>query len=95
MSATIETKIHVAHAAELCVTTGDWPGPSGEFVEVLAGELRDSGGNVLFEGSADDCVREKGKYTQGFRAGLRLCPTKWRRTENEICASDYSWSYAS
>lgn len=47
-------------------------GPTGDFAEVLEGEVRDAGGNVLFAGSAADCVSEAAKY----RLRVQCWPTK-------------------
>jgi hypothetical protein len=85
------TATYLTHAAELVVTTGEFPGPTGEFVEVL----RDAAGNVLFAGDADGCVAELKSYVSGVRSALRLRPTEWRRVAGEVAGADYTWGYAS
>lgn len=80
------TTFHLTHAAELCNLTG----PTGEFVEVVRGEVRDHGGSVLFAGTADECVAER----RGWRVPTRLVPTEWRRVSGEVGGADYTWSYA-
>lgn len=79
------TEIHVRHASEIC----DHDGPTGEFAEVLAGEVCDWGGNVLFAGTPDDCVREQAKY----RIPTGLVPTKTRKLADgeRIAGADVTW----
>lgn len=50
--------IHVTAICEIWTTEG----PTGDFAEVLEGEVRDAGGNVLFSGAAVECVKEAAKY---------------------------------
>lgn len=75
--------IHLAHAAELYTTSG----PTGRYVEVIRGEVRDYGGNVLFAGSADDCVRDSGEW----KLPTRLVPTEWREVAGDVVGADNHW----
>lgn len=77
------TSYHLTHAAELCSTAG----PTGRFVEVLAGEVRDHGGNVLFSGTADECV------AQQFLFPVRFVPTEWRDVPGEVAGADHTWQW--
>lgn len=79
------TGIHLTHAAELW-TDGDNPGPTGRYVEVLAGEVRDYGGNLLFAGSADECVTAATGTTP-----TRLVPTKWLAVAADYVEADNVW----
>jgi hypothetical protein len=74
---------HQTHAAEIYHLDG----PTGDFAEVLRGDVRDHGGNVLFSGSADECVAEAASY----RIPVRLVPTEWRRVAGEVVGADYHW----
>lgn len=85
MAATIT--YHLAHAAEIYSADPSGPGPTGEFAEVIRGEVRDHGGNVLFAGSADECVRQ----AAAWRIPVRLVPTEWRRVELEVSGADHHW----
>lgn len=62
------TAIHLAHAAEIFTAAG----PTGNVAEVLRGEVRDYGGNVLFAGTADECVANRATW----RIPTRLVPTE-------------------
>lgn len=74
---------YLKHAAEIW-TNG---GPTGDFAEVLEGQLQDAGGNVLFSGSADACVAEKPSY----RIPTKLVPTKWIKVVGDVADADHSW----
>jgi hypothetical protein len=80
------TGVHVPHAADIWVL-GDYPGPTGQSAEVLAGEVQDHGGNVLFAGTADGCVAEQAKW----RMPTRLVPTRWRLVDAEFVDADVMW----
>ncbi len=69
------------HAAEVWAGMPD-PGPTGDYAEVTAGEVRDEGGNVLFSGTADDCVREKRRLGR-LAIKARLVPTEWRNVGDD------------
>jgi len=75
------TAIHLTHAAELYATDG----PTGDHVEVLRGEVQDYGGNVLFAGTADECVAQK------HRIPTRRVPTEWRKVAGEVAGADHTW----
>lgn len=75
------TTIYLTHAAEIYALDG----PTGEHAEVVRGEVRDHGGNVLFAGTADECVEQK------FRIPTRLVPTEWNRVEGEVAGADHLW----
>lgn len=78
--------IWLTHAAEVCDATG----PTGRLVSVVAGEVRDYGGNVLFAGPADKCVRKRA----GYRIPTRLVPTETRPVAGDVAGADTTWSYA-
>lgn len=80
------TSIWLTHAAEVC----DADGPTGRYVEVVAGEVRDYGGNVLYAGTADACVRKRTRY----RTPTRLVPTETRPVAGHVAGADVTWSYA-
>ena len=75
------TTTYLTHAAELYATDG----PTGEHVEVLRGQVEDYGGNVLFAGTADECVAKK------FRVPTRRVPTEWRKVAGDVAGADYTW----
>jgi hypothetical protein len=77
------TAIHLDHAAEIW-SGGNSPGPTGKFAHVLRGEVRDYGGNVLFAGTADQCVRQR-------KRGLpvRLVPTEWEKVDGDVAGADH------
>jgi hypothetical protein len=77
------SSFHLTHAAEIYAHDG----PTGDFAEVIAGQVQDNGGNVLFAGSADACVRERA----GYRIPTRLVPTEWRRVAGEVSGADHQW----
>lgn len=62
---------HLDHAAEVYANDG----PTGSLVEVIRGDVRDYGNNVLFSGSAEECVSKK------FRVQTRLVPTEWKKSD--------------
>ncbi|GIW81508.1 MAG: hypothetical protein KatS3mg105_3315 [Gemmatales bacterium] len=74
---------HFGHVAEVW-TNG---GPTGEFVEVLEGEIQDYGGNTLFKGTADSVFRRQKR----FRIPTVLVPTKWRRHQGWYVTGDNIW----
>lgn len=79
---------YATHAAELCANDG----PTGEFVEVLAGEIRDAGGNILFAGTADECIAYQEQFIDN---NYRMrCPTSVKKSKVEISGSDFLWGYA-
>jgi hypothetical protein len=82
--------IHVKHAAELWAVDG----PTGEMVEVLAGEVCaagcGAGRGVLFRGTADECDAEAKTY----RIPVTLNPTEWKRHPEEISGCDRLWQAA-
>jgi len=82
--ATDKTTLWLKHAAEVVNNEG----PTGNFVEVLTGEVQDYGGNVLFAGSADECVAEK------WRIPTRLVPKTTRKVNAEVAGADHLWGYA-
>ena len=87
MTATI---YHVPHAAETCETDG----PTGDWVEVVAGEIRDAGGNVLFAGTADECVTHQAGYVSGIyteRWPTKTVPLPGGTVE---CDCDHLWEMA-
>lgn len=71
------------HATELY----DRHGPTGHFVTVLAGQVVDYGGNVLFEGTAAECAEAQTR----FRIPTQLNPTKVRRDSDEWESSLAKW----
>ncbi|TXH51885.1 MAG: hypothetical protein E6Q97_17555 [Desulfurellales bacterium] len=71
------------HVTEIC----DRHGPTSRFVTVLEGQVIDAGGNVLFEGFADECVEAQ----QRFRIPTQLNPTKVRRDSDEWESSLAKW----
>lgn len=80
--------LHVEHAAEVC----DRNGPTGRFVIVTRGEIQDHGGNVLFRGTAAECVRAR----IGWRVPTVLVPTETREpADGEVSGADNTWSYTS
>lgn len=81
------TTYSVKHAAELCGLDG----PTGELVEVVLGTVEDEGGNVLFRGTADDCV----EFSQRWRGSTRLIPSSWRRLDGPIAFGENEWCSAS
>ncbi len=83
------TAYHLTHAAEIYgpATSLDNAGPTGEWAEVTAGEVRDYGGNVLFSGTADECVRERAEW----RIPTRLVPTAWEKFAGDVCGCDHEW----
>jgi hypothetical protein len=79
--------VHVPHAADIWAT-GDCPGPTGQWAEVLFGEVRDHGGNVLFSGTPDECVA----VCKSWRGGpVRLVPAQWRRVDAEFVDAGVLW----
>lgn len=77
------SEIYLDHAAELWTNQG----PTGDYVQVLEGELRDAGGNVLFAGEADECARRQYEFRRATKV-----PTKWmRRPEDVIVGADHLW----
>jgi hypothetical protein len=77
----MRTAIGLTHAAELWTKEG----PTGDHVEVIRGEVQDHGGNVLFAGTADECVAQK------YRVPTRLVPTEWRKVDGEVGHAEYTW----
>lgn len=71
------------HATELY----DRHGPTGNCVTVLAGQVVDYGGNVLFSGTADECAEAQTR----FRIATQLNPTKVRRDSNDWEQSRVKW----
>lgn len=71
-----QTVTGLDHASEIYDTFG----PTGEYVEVLRGEVRDMGGNVLFSGTAHECAREQ----RDWRIPTQLVPTETRPVEGEV-----------
>lgn len=69
------------HAAELWSNDG----PTGKHVEVVSGEIHDAGGNVLFVGTADECVAKR------FRVPTELVPTKWNTIEDDVVGAEHTW----
>ncbi len=84
---------YLNHAAELWTTTG----PTGDHVEVIRGEVQDYGGNVLFAGTADECLEfdqpNTGRNVRPDRGGklTRLIPTEWRRVTGEVAGAKHQW----
>jgi hypothetical protein len=74
------TAVHLTHAAELWTAEG----ATGRHVEVIRGEVRDHGGNVLFAGTAEECV------AKSYRVPTRLVPTEWREV-GEVAGADHQW----
>lgn len=79
------TATWLRHAAEIWSADPANAGPTGRFAEVLRGEVRDRGGNVLFAGTADACV------AQGYRIPYRLVPTEWREVAGEVADVEHRW----
>lgn len=76
--------LHLKHAADIWSTTG----PTGRFAEVFCGRVEDHGGNVLFEGTADQCVAQK------WRIPVRLVPTDWVEIfSQEVTGADHFWQF--
>lgn len=75
--------LYVTHAAQVVTKEG----PTGRYVEVLVGEVQDYGGNVLFHGTADECVEAK------FRVPTRLVPKAWRSAAVEIAGAEHTWAW--
>ncbi len=73
--------IWLRHAAELWTANG----PTGTFVDVTWGQVRDHGGNVLFDGPADECVAQR------YRISVRLVPTLWVPVYGDVCGADHTW----
>jgi hypothetical protein len=78
---------YLRHAAEIWSAAPQDAGPTGRFAEVLRGQVQDAGGNVLFEGNADDCVAERA----AFRGPAKLVPTDWREVNGDVVGADHSW----
>ena len=79
------TAIHLTHAAELHAVDG----PTGRHVEVIRGELHDAGGNVLFAGTADECVEK----VESFRLVTSLVPTEWQKVPEgtQVAGATHLW----
>ena len=73
---------HLKHATEICSKEGS----TGRFAEVLTGEVQDYGGNVLFAGSADECV------AKNWRIPTRLVPKQTQSVTGEVAGAAYTWS---
>jgi len=86
---TVDTAIHLTHACEIWSEGNDWQfsGPTGKYAEVLAGEVRDFGGNTLFAGTADECVATK------WRVSTVLTPTDWRPVAGTVAGCDHQWGW--
>jgi len=84
--ATVATGRWIRHGAELWVL-GPHPGPTGEYVAVTRGEVRDNGGNVLFAGAASRCVG----FRRRCRVPTRLVPTQWVRSGPSVIRADHTW----
>ena len=80
------TSVHLDHAAEVC----NQHGATGEFVRVLTGKVTDYGDNVLFAGSAGDCV----KWTRNLKIPFRLVPVTVEPAGGEVAGADHVWGYA-
>jgi hypothetical protein len=78
--------IYVRHCAEVIGLQG----PTGELVEVLEGKIQDYGGNVLFSGTADECVKQEHRY----RIPIRRIPTVVRHHLDTIAEADHHWTFA-
>lgn len=72
------------HAAEIWNRDGE---PTGNFAEVMRGQVQDVGGNVLYEGSADECVWER----QSFRVPTQLVPTAWVTFHGDVTEANHCW----
>lgn len=72
-----QTVTGLDHVSEIYSTFG----PTGEYVEVLRGEVQDMGGNTLFAGTAYECAREQ----RDWRIPTRLVPTETRPVKGEVC----------
>lgn len=83
----MDTAIYLTHACEIWVDGGDWrfSKPTGRYVEVLAGEVRDFGGNTLFAGTADECAATK------WRVSAVLVPTDWRPVAGTVAGCKHQW----
>lgn len=79
------TAIHLTHACE--IWSDDARGPTGKHAEVLAGEVRDFGGNTLFAGTADECVETK------WRVSTVLTPTDWRPVAGIVAGCVHQWGW--
>ena len=77
------TATYLKNAAEIYTTAG----PTGDFAEVVRGEVTDYGGNVLFSGTAGECIQ----YAHGLRVPYRLVPTEWRRVAGEVAGATNTW----
>lgn len=79
------TAVYLNHAAEIWSADPTAAGPTGRFAEVLRGEVQDHGGNVLFAGTADECVAQR------YQIPTRLVPTEWREVAGEVAGADHHW----
>ena len=70
-----------------CAEVWSLGGPTGRFARVLSGEVRDAGGNVLFAGSADDCVA----FGRRSVPHLRLVPVTWEPVPEEVAGATHNW----
>lgn len=75
------TATRLTHAAEIYTPYG----PTGRHAEVIRGEVQDHGGNVIFAGTADECV------ARTYRVPVRLVPTEWRKADGDVCGADHAW----
>lgn len=75
--------IHLTHAAEIYTREGS----TGRFAEVVRGEVRDHGGNILFAGTADECVANRGEW----RIPVVLVATELRAVAGEVSGADHTW----
>ncbi len=77
----------MTHAAEIWFADPASAGPTGDHAEVIRGEVRDAGGNVLYAGPAGQCTIRAAKYIQP----TTLVPTGWRRVEGEVSGATHTW----
>ena len=79
--------IYLDNAAEIYTQEG----PTGEFAEVTHGRVEDAGGNLLFSGTANQCVRQLRNRYGGERV---LVPTAWKRVVGPVVgARNHQWQF--
>lgn len=79
----MDTAIYLTHACE--IWSDDTLGPTGKYAEVLAGEVRDFGGNTLFAGTADECA------ATSWRVSAVMVPTDWRPVAGTVAGCKHQW----
>lgn len=76
---------YVEHVAEIWAL-GD-PGPTGRFVRVLTGQMKDYRGNIIFSGTADECAREQ----RTWRFPTLLDPLTWEAVDGDVTSDGPQW----